>query len=67
MKAIILKIIGNLKYESTLSGITILAGVVGASLAPELKEAIATATVSAVGVIKILLSDADAAAKDAKK
>ena len=67
MKALILKAISNLKYESTLSGITLLAGVAGAHLAPDHLAAIATATFSVIGALKLLLSDADAAAKDAQK
>lgn len=63
MKALLLKILANLKYESTLSGITILAGLVGATLAPEKAQAIATAAVAVVGVLKLLLSDSDVAPK----
>lgn len=67
MKDLILKILSNLKYESTLSGLVILLGVVGVVLKPELQEAIATAAMAVVGIIKVLLSDADAAAKDSEK
>lgn len=59
MKPLLLKLIANLKYESTLSGLTILAGLLGASLAPEKAQAIATATVALVGVLKLFLSDSD--------
>ena len=59
LKALALKALKNLKYPSTLQGITILAGVVGVQLAPELLEAIATAVVALVGVINLLMSDAD--------
>lgn len=67
MKALFLKLLSNLKYESTLSGLTLLAGVIGVSLAPEMKEAIATIVVTVVGIIKTFMSDTDAAAKDAAK
>lgn len=67
MKALILKALGNLKYESTLSGLTILLGLVGATVAPELKESIAVAVFAVVGVVKTLMSDADAAESDKKK
>ena len=67
MKALLLKLLANLKYESTLSGLTILAGLVGAKLAPEHIDAIATAVVALVGVIKTFMSDADAAASEKKK
>lgn len=67
MKALLLKLLNSLRYESTLSGLTILAGLVGASIAPDLQEAIATAVVGVVGVLKLFLSDADAAAAEKKK
>lgn len=67
MKELFLKLLSNLKYESTLSGLTLLAGVVGIALKPELIEAITTGVLAVVGIIKVLLSDADAAAKDAAK
>lgn len=67
MKALILKALSNLKYESTLSGLAVLLGLVGAKLAPELQEAIATAVIGVVGVVKLLMSDADAAEADKKK
>lgn len=59
MKALILKAISNLRYESTLSGLTLLAGLVGVHLAPEQLPAIATFVVAALGLLKTFLSDAD--------
>lgn len=59
LKALLLKALQNLKYPSTLQGLTVLAGLVGVHLAPELLEAIATAVVALVGVINLLMSDAD--------
>lgn len=59
LKALLLKALQNLKYPSTLQGLTVLAGLVGAQLAPALLEAIATAVVAIVGVINLLMSDAD--------
>lgn len=67
LKELALKILSNLKYESTLSGLTILLGLIGAKLAPEYIEHIATAVMAIVGALKLFLSDADAAAKDAEK
>jgi hypothetical protein len=61
VKALILKAISNLRYESTLSGLTLLVGLVGAKLAPEQLPAIATAVVAIVGLLKTFLSDADVA------
>lgn len=61
MKALILKGISNLRYESTLSGLTLLAGLVGYKIAPELLPAIATFVVATVGLLKTFMSDADVA------
>lgn len=66
MKELVLKALSNLRYESTLSGLTILLGLAGVTFAPELKEAIATAVVGLVGVIKLFLSDADVVEKKKK-
>ena len=67
MKALILKALANLKYESTLSGLTLLAGLAGMYIAPDQIAAIATVVMAVVGLLKTFMSDADAAEAAKKK
>jgi hypothetical protein len=66
LKEIVLRALKNLKYASTLNGLTLLSGLVGYAVSPELLDAIATAVVAVLGVINLFMSDADAAAAEGK-
>lgn len=57
MKELILKLLDNLKYPSTIKGIIGLAGAAGLYVSPEHAEVITAAVIGLVGLVQVFVDD----------